>query len=59
MGKKSVFDLQSRISQLSTKAVEIERVSKGLTDTDDRDKEIDRLEREYQDLFTETIKLYG
>ena len=56
---KSVFDLQSRISQLSTKAVEIERVMKGLTPTDDRDKEVDRLEREYQDLFTETVKLYG
>lgn len=56
---KSVQDLQHRISQLSTKAVEIDRVVEKLTDTADRDREIERLEAEYQKLFTETVKLYG
>ena len=59
MADKSVQDLQARISQLSTKAIEIERVVQKLTDTEDRDGDLERLEREYQKLFTETLKLYG
>lgn len=57
--EKSVKDLQSRMSELSTKAVEIDRVVEKLTDTDDREGDIERLEDEYQKLFTETLKLYG
>lgn len=59
MADKSVQDLQERISQLSTLAIEIERVVQKLTDTEYRDGDIERLEREYQKLFTETVKLYG
>ena len=59
MKDKSVADLQSRISQLSTMAVEIDRVVERLTDTENRDRDIERLEAEYQKLFTDTVKLYG
>ena len=59
MEDKSVQDLQSRISQLCTMSVEIDRVVEKLTDTEDRERDIERLEEEYQKLFTETVKRYG
>lgn len=52
-------DLQSRMSRLCEMSCQLQMHIEKLTDIDDREATIDALEAEYQDLFSETVRIYG